>query len=462
MSTTTVYPRGQGIAMSQSFLSEVKRLENLTDGQNNTDVTPQDDDGLSEAGSDTIHSSPNETSDTVHSSSTESAETTSQDAQKVTPVHTLESEESESITSDPNPSELTPTVHTAESHVIEPETQAHSTPDETQVSETVTVIDVDAKVHSNEARTVSVEVVEPDLPDPQTSHSEVSDDQVVSVVNAHVVVSSTEIDENAAASTTQASPNRASDPASIDASTQLATATPQLDRGQQCEAALNERIHDLEEQLLQQQQTIEKLRLDLEVIQTSKKELLAELAEAKRYILQLTDLQQTAHPETTAQPKSPVPLAAQTSQPSANPLSGRSPNLHSKTVLHSKAAPIRPTKHASATPAVLSSSALKGLPPMSTERVQSSPVQSSKPSASRPSSALTIQAPKKAQSHQSQQSSSNPSSTQKDSPRKGVELQKAYRRPMVHRDRPIPEAARDTHTVVPKPKLSDSEISWFD
>ncbi|MEO1522113.1 MAG: hypothetical protein AAFU78_15225 [Cyanobacteria bacterium J06633_2] len=99
---------------------------------------------------------------------------------------------------------------------------------------------------------------------------------------------------------------------------------------------------------------------------------------------------------------------------------------------------------------------------MSTERVQSSPVQSSKPSASRPSSALTIQAPKKAQSHQSQQSSSNPSSTQKDSPRKGVELQKAYRRPMVHRDRPIPEAARDTHTVVPKPKLSDSEISWFD
>ncbi|MEO1521904.1 MAG: hypothetical protein AAFU78_14165, partial [Cyanobacteria bacterium J06633_2] len=219
MSTTTVYPWGQGIAMSQSFLSEVKRLENLTDGQNNTDVTPQDDDGLSEAGSDTIHSSPNETSDTVHSSSTESAETTSQDAQKVTPVHTLESEESESITSDPNPSELTPTVHTAESHVIEPETQAHSTPDETQVSETVTVIDVDAKVHSNEARTVSVEVVEPDLPDPQTSHSEVSDDQVVSVVNAHVVVSSTEIDENAAASTTQASPNRASDPASIDAST---------------------------------------------------------------------------------------------------------------------------------------------------------------------------------------------------------------------------------------------------
>ncbi|MEB3213018.1 MAG: hypothetical protein VKL39_16815, partial [Leptolyngbyaceae bacterium] len=259
-----------------------------------------------------------------------------------------------------------------------------------------------------------------------------------------------------------------------------------LDASKQREAKLSTRIQDLEAQLSQQTRAVEKLRLDLEVIQTSKKEILADLAEAKRYVLQLTDLKQSsvAQEKLTQADSSPAIAPSSTSSidsghRSMHRSNGRSPQPTPSPQPTSfptpgrQSIPIRPKKHASTRSPVLSSSALKGLPPMSTERLKASPMsrpQSPSPAPSRPSQPHSSGALSRVpRSHMAQPSSPHESQakqdsqSQQDSQPKGIQLQKAYRRPLVHhRDRPIPQAARDTRTYVPKPKLSDSEISWFD
>ncbi|MEM7769569.1 MAG: hypothetical protein AAF327_03545 [Cyanobacteria bacterium P01_A01_bin.37] len=219
---------------------------------------------------------------------------------------------------------------------------------------------------------------------------------------------------------------------------QLADLSTELDAAKQRENDLKKHVSDLEEQLSQQRNTVEKLRLDVEVIQVSKQELLAELTEAKRYILQLT-----ASPQPPVEQKTPQ----QTSKPPVTATSHMSPErVRRETLVRSPQTHLRqPSKRAipaaSIEPSALSLSRPKGLPPMSTERLSSSPVDEHKPDNT---------------------SSSAPGKLQPLSSAAPHKLQSLSRRPFVPRDRPIPDSARDTHTKIPKPKLSDSEISWFD
>ncbi|MEB3211372.1 MAG: hypothetical protein VKL39_08450, partial [Leptolyngbyaceae bacterium] len=145
-----------------------------------------------------------------------------------------------------------------------------------------------------EARTVNVEVVESEsyLSDVNMKSSR-EEEPIFSVLDAHVVTSS-DVADSDDDGLDEAAPSANALSATPDMSEQLEEAIAQLDASKQREAKLSTRIQEIEAQLSQQTQTVEKLRLDVEVIQTSKKEILADLAEAKRYVLQLTDLKQSS------------------------------------------------------------------------------------------------------------------------------------------------------------------------
>ena len=212
----------------------------------------------------------------------------------------------------------------------------------------------------------------------------------------------------------------------------LALVNAELDVTQQREDSLKGRVKDLEAQLCEHKDLVEQLRLDLEIIKTSKKELLEELAEAKRYILHLTEqhtakqsstqTQLSTHQKTTSQSR-------ETSSKNAAPgqlFKVRSDRPSNRAVALS---PPRPVAPASPRPS--------GLPPMSTEHLQGKPLKKPTPN-------------------------SKTTSTSKVSSPKPGGIQRSPHRPFVRLDRPIPDVARDTHTKVPTPKLSDSDISWFD
>lgn len=251
----------------------------------------------------------------------------------------------------------------------------------------------------------------------------------------------------------------------------------------QREEGLKTRVQDLERQVAEEREQVEKLRLDLEIVTASKKELLADLAEAKRYILHLTE-PQPAQPSTNDQGAS-VDQSSPSSEKGSDGVNrgvGRSPQPSS---------PISRSRRPQPSPSA--SSRVKGLPPMSTEQLHGLPPMSSERLASstptpsnsspkalpypspsrspRPSSRppLTLPERKPSQSAKSAPDSlpeqQDDGQTPTGSNGKGAGLSTVRRsplRPMSRGDRPIPEAARDTHKKVPEPKLTNSEISWFD
>jgi hypothetical protein len=505
--------------MGQSFLSEVKRLEHVADDQVSPSevhdevidaVVVQENDNDNSADSNPEPANTLAPEPTNTSAQSSSAETITPDSQEVQTVPVEQIQEPDGLDTQPmtdaaQSNDLTPdeaqnvspnddftkvSLEDTEDSALEAVTNAVGE----EIADTRHLDDPSAadlpqatiyETNTSEPRAVDVEVVEAGVPDSVAHSNNRTDKPVAStfdrqpdahegtVINAQVVssdIDSSTIDVAPDDISTFAETSHDTDDGedvsdvsdasdASDTSRQLKEALTQLEASQHREAKLNERIRELETQVLNHQNAVRKLELDLEVIQASKKELLADLAEAKRYILQLTTIQQP--PESTNQG---VSASSQSANASASNSSeqveysaqGRSPAP--MPAISFQAKPIRPTKHPSVKP--LSSAPLNGLPPMSTERLQAAPIVPSKTRHSSPPVSRPSHVEKRPKVTASSASSATPPS--QDSESQGVALQKAYRRPLVQRDRPLPEAARDTRRKVPKPKLSDSEISWFD
>ncbi len=240
----------------------------------------------------------------------------------------------------------------------------------------------------------------------------------------------------------------------------LSVIRAELQAKQQHEEALTAGIQELEQQLREQRELTEKLRIDLEIVQASKMELLSELAEAKRYILNLTEHSSASH-------------IAQT-QPSSSKTSGNGTHVSSR--VSNRGLPPMSTER------------LQGLPPMSSEQVvHAQPMESPPARKSHGRSPLRYSTSPQPLILPNRHTSDSPQPTHAASPspatsklseplaksdsqqhpsipadQKPGKLQRSPLRPFARGDRPIPDVARDTQTSVPKPKLSDSDISWFD
>lgn len=275
-----------------------------------------------------------------------------------------------------------------------------------------------------------------------------------------------------------------------DSAAEIAALKTELQEALHHEERLDKKVAELTERLKQNEKDFAHLKLELGHAQCSNTILSDELAEAKQYILKLTEASQAPSPSgssSTASPTRPSPLQAQPSQTTFS----QEPAASQSAVSH------QPPKHSpgvgrSPRPAVISPRRMpsrpignvEGLPPMSTERWAGPPTSSRRspqpsqprPQPSQPQSHSQAQSP--AHSRQPlnlperQASPSKPATPTPDAQLSSTQIQLSTRKPTAMRrfsrpglsrlDEEIPVSARDTETKDVKPKLSDAEISWFD
>ncbi|MGB3493290.1 MAG: hypothetical protein WBA57_11215 [Elainellaceae cyanobacterium] len=272
---------------------------------------------------------------------------------------------------------------------------------------------------------------------------------------------------------------------------EIAALKTELQEALHHEERLENQVAELNERLKQHEKDLSHLKLELGHAQCSNTILSDELAEAKQYILKLTEAAPApatpaSPPQPSVQPSSLQEHPSQNKpaqkpalpQTSASPYSsgnslagGRSPR---PAVISPRRMPSRPIGN------------IAGLPPMSTESL-SSPGGSSPgtyPGASHSSQRSPQPSPPRSQASQTQvtrqplnlperqASPSEPTAPATQSETTSTQIQLSTHKPAAMRrfSRPglsrleedIPVAARDTETKDVKPKLSDDEISWFD
>lgn len=222
------------------------------------------------------------------------------------------------------------------------------------------------------------------------------------------------------------------------------------------EAILKAKIAELQAQLQEKDEALERIQAELSRVTHRRDDLISELAEAKRYILHLTkENNQALTSEASPQPKRSDPHPSHTPEPvqTSRPRKTVTPTSrqHSSPI-HTQPQGLPP----------MSTEHLQGLPPMSTEphRPSRSPVSARPAPRSTPSRSVPIRPPLSLPDRTHHAASPAPAKTTET--QKPGALRRSPRPGLTRRDSDIPARARDSEAKVPKPKLSDAELSWFD
>jgi len=281
----------------------------------------------------------------------------------------------------------------------------------------------------------------------------------------------------------EAQPSTAPNPTS---DSSVAALKAELHEALHHEERLESRITELNNLLKQNEKNLSHLKLELGHAQRANTLLTDELAEAKQYILKLTEKSpDSTTPDSTAQPSSVPAPSVDRSLPHES-LSHES--IESR-ILPTQRQPKKTSVVGRTRPAVLaprrSVKKIEGLPPMSTEQL-ASPSASSQarrspqpsrtparppaktpfrtrqplnlPGRTSPSDAVVDSATKSQAPSSKKSSTAQPQST----PRKSGAMQRFSRPGLSRLAEEIPTSARDTESKDVKPKLSDSELGWFD